>query len=168
VSAPAGDSIHPPPVTKPAVGSYTTTYPVASSALERVSLLPPLSVTVAVIVYTPACVYVTVAVAEPPATVPVAVVPLSRSKLAVCVSPAPTSVKLALNVIGVPTATGPDGSVTDVITGAVLITVTVVVASLVAPLLSVTTSVTWYVPSSVYVCRGFWVVSDSPSPKLQV
>src|SRR3970282_1414936 len=53
VYAPSGESIQPPPVTKPALGSYTTTYAGTSAALVRLPWRSP-SVTLTPTVYTPA------------------------------------------------------------------------------------------------------------------
>src|SRR5262249_30065222 len=127
--APAGESIHPPPVTNPADGSNTTTKPDVTEVAPVSS-----SVIVSLTVYTPAAEYVwaSATLPDPPDSVTVRGegVPSPHSPRAVCVSRVPTSVKVLLTwpADGAPAATGSVGATTGVTTGARLLTVTDVLA----------------------------------------
>ena len=90
---------------------------------------------------------------EPPPlvseTVPALVDPSSQVKLQVWVSAASASVKFATTLRGVPRATGALGPVTLPITGGTLLTAMLTLTLPVPPSLSVTLSVTAYVPLSL-------------------
>src|SRR5688572_14849534 len=118
--APTGLLIHPPPVTKPPAGSYTTTY----SKMLSLDVPPSSSDTFMRTTSAPGVEYVWEPAAAPLLTEPAVTDPSPQSIAALWVSSTPASAYWPAMLTALPTTTGPEGPAREPSRGATFATVT--------------------------------------------